>query len=65
MKNFKYSIIFMMAFPFLIGCIQTNEKKNTLRTDEKGFVILSDEQIENIDRRRNGGTDVRRDGRAA
>jgi len=51
MKNFKYSIIFMMAFPFLIACSQRNEKKNTLRTDEKGFVILSDEQIENIVKR--------------
>jgi hypothetical protein len=51
MKNFKYTIILMMAFPFLNGCIQPNEKKDTLKTDENGFVILSDAQIENIVKR--------------
>jgi hypothetical protein len=51
MQNFKYSIIFMMAFPFLIGCSQANEKKNTLKTDENGFVILSDTEIENLIKR--------------
>jgi hypothetical protein len=42
MKNFKYSFIFLVVFTFLVGCN---------RPDENGFVILSDEQIENIVKR--------------
>jgi hypothetical protein len=42
MKNLKYSIILLVALPFLVGCSQSNKKKNTLSTDE---------QIENIVKR--------------
>ena len=51
MKKIKYAIILILAFSFQIGCNQLNEKKNTLKTDENGFVILSDAQIENIVKR--------------
>jgi len=51
MKNLKYSIILMVTIPLLIACNKSNERKNTLSTDEKGFVILPDEQMENIVKR--------------
>jgi hypothetical protein len=51
MKKIKYAIILILVFPFQTGCNQLNEKKNTLKADEKGFVILTDAQIENIVKR--------------
>ncbi len=51
MKNFKYSIIFLLMIVFLGGCNQLNKKKNNLETDKDGFVVLTDEQVENIVKR--------------
>ena len=51
MKNNTFFLVFMVALPFLIGCTQATNKKNTLSTDDNGFAILSDAQIENLVRR--------------
>ena len=51
MKNFKYSIIFLLMIVFLRGCNQLNKKKSALETDENGFVVLTDDQVENMVKR--------------
>jgi hypothetical protein len=51
MKIFRHSIKLMIMLLFLYGCTQPNNKTNTLKTDENGFVILSDKQVENIVKR--------------
>ena len=40
-----------MAIVFLFACNQGSKKKNTLRTDDEGFIILSEEQMENMVKR--------------
>jgi hypothetical protein len=51
MKNNTFFLVFMVALPFLISCTQATDKKNTLSTDENGFVILSDAETENLVKR--------------
>ena len=51
MKNFTLCLISVLAFSFLISCNQATNQKNTLKTDDNGFVILSDVQIENLVKR--------------
>ncbi len=48
MKNFRMCIMSLMAISFFFACNQSNNKKNTQRTDDDGFIALSDEQVENI-----------------
>ena len=51
MKNFTFLLIFTVSFAFLISCNQATNQKNTLKTDENGFVILSDAETENLVKR--------------
>ncbi len=48
MKNLQIFIMTLMALSFLFACNRATEKKNTKGTDDAGFIILSDEQVENI-----------------
>jgi len=51
MKNLNYPIIFLLMILFLVGCNQLNKKKSALETDENGFVVLTDDQVENMVKR--------------
>ncbi len=51
MKNYTFLLIFSLAFSFLISCNQATNQKNTLKTDENGFVIRSDAETENLVKR--------------
>ena len=50
MKNSTYYISFLTGL-ILLFCNCSSQKRETLPTDENGYVILSDEQVENIVKR--------------
>ena len=51
MKNLNSPIIVLLLVLFLVGCNLLNKKKSALETDENGFVVLTDEQVENMVKR--------------
>ena len=44
----KYLFLFTAIISLIIGCNSTSKEKNTLETDENGYAILTDEQVENL-----------------
>ena len=50
MKRIKLlsTIVFVLL---LAGCNTTSNKKNSVKTDKNGFVILTDDQVDNIIKR--------------
>lgn len=43
--------VLLMVIPLLLSACTENKEKNTLETDENGFVVLTDEQVENMVKR--------------
>ena len=44
----KHIILFTAIISLIIGCNSTSKEKNILETDENGYAILTDEQVENL-----------------
>lgn len=51
MKNFKYTFFLLAICAIFNSCNTATSSSNKLKTDDKGFAILSDEQVENIVKR--------------
>ena len=51
MKNFRSFLLLMIPVALLLGCNESTKKETSIETDEDGFVILTDDQVENIVKR--------------
>ncbi|WP_167617250.1 DUF1214 domain-containing protein [Maribellus sediminis] len=52
MKNYKFPIsVLLTLFVFFLSCNAGSKQKATVQTDENGYAVLTDEQIENIVKR--------------
>lgn len=47
----KHLFLFTAIASLIMGCNSTSREKNTIETDENGYAILTDEQVENLVKR--------------
>ena len=51
MRNSKNFILGFTLFALLLGCDDSKKQEDAVQTDKEGFVLLSDEEVENIVKR--------------
>ena len=51
MTNLKNTLVYAFVLVILLSCNQGAKKSETPETDENGYILLTDEQVENIVRR--------------